>query len=236
MVNEHPELPLSTGLPAWLPARDPQGRRAAGRTLRVQGEDTVRRLLDAGRTAFARHGYSATRVDDVVDAAGTSHGTFYLYFRDKEDLLHRLAIECGDELDRLTAELDALDDPVDEGALREWVTQFVRAYPAHASVIRVWLERRDLDPLMQVLANDTLGGLAEAMQRRLDPDVVTVIDPGVATLALLSLLERLSAYAQSSDGALGEERIAATITEMLAATIRTVSRSPRPARRTRPAR
>ena len=136
-MNEHPDLPLSTGLPAWLPARDPQGRRAAGRTLRVQGEDTVRRLLDAGRTAFARHGYSAARVDDVVEAAGTSHGTFYLYFRDKEDLLHRLAIECGEELDRLTAELDALDDPVGDGDLRAWVTSFVRAYPAHSSVIRV---------------------------------------------------------------------------------------------------
>ena len=222
MVTGHPDVPLSTGLPAWLPARDPQGRRAAGRTLRVQGEDTVRRLLDAGRAAFARLGYSATRVDDVVDAAGTSHGTFYLYFRDKEDLLHRLAIECGDELDRLTTELDALADPLPGGALRGWVTTFVRAYPAHASVIRVWLERRDLDPLMQVLANDTLGGLAAAMQRRLDPDVVAAVDPGVATLALLSLLERLSAYAQSSDGALDDERIGATLSEMLGATLRTV--------------
>ena len=233
MVSEHSELPLSTGLPAWLPARDPQGRRAAGRTLRVQGEDTVRRLLDAGRAAFAQHGYSAARVDDVVEVAGTSHGTFYLYFRDKEDLLHRLAIECGAELDRLTAALDALDDPVGDAELRAWVAEFVAAYPAHVSVIRVWLERRDLDPLMQVLANDTLGGLAEALHRRIDPDLFAVVDPGIATLALLSLLERLSAYAQSSDGALRQDRIAATLSEMLGATIR---RSPRRSPRTRSAR
>jgi AcrR family transcriptional regulator len=191
----------------------------------VQGEDTVRRLLDAGRATFARLGYDATRVDDVVEAAGTSHGTFYLYFRDREDLLHQLAIECGAELDRLTSDLTALPDPLPADDLHAWIGRFVTAYPAHASVIRVWLERRDLDPLMQALANDTLGGLAEALHGRLDPALD--VDPGVATLALLSLLERLSAYAQSSDGALGEERIAATVSEMLAASMRTVRPSGR---------
>jgi AcrR family transcriptional regulator len=229
-VSDRPELPLSTALPAWLPARDPQGRRAAGRTLRLQGEDTVRRLLDAGRATFARLGYDATRVDDVVEAAGTSHGTFYLYFRDREDLLHRLAIECGAELERLTADLDAQADPIPADDLRTWVGRFVAAYPAHASVIRVWLERRDLDPLMQALANDTLGGLAAALHRRLDPALD--VDPGVATLALLSLLERLSAYAQSSDGALPESRVATSLAELIGPTLR-VRRSPRRAPRAR---
>jgi AcrR family transcriptional regulator len=196
----------------------------------VQGEDTVRRLLDAGRATFARLGYDATRVDDVVEAAGTSHGTFYLYFRDREDLLHQLAIECGAELDRLTSDLTALPDPLPADDLHAWIGRFVTAYPAHASVIRVWLERRDLDPLMQALANDTLGGLAEALHGRLDPALD--VDPGVATLALLSLLERLSAYAQSSDGALPPERVATALAELIGPTLR-ITRSPRRAPRAR---
>jgi AcrR family transcriptional regulator len=219
--DHHPdERPLATVLPAWLPTRDPTGRPAAGRTLRLQGEDTVRRLLAAGRTAFARQGYAATRVDDVVAAAGTSHGTFYLYFRNKEDLLHRLAIECGVELARFTARLDELDEPAPIEALEAWVDGFVAAYRDHAPVLRVWLERRDLDPLMQSLANETLGGLSAALARRLDPRLDERVEPGITTLALLSLLERMSGYLEASDGAMSRRRTVVTVAAMVHATFR----------------
>ncbi|MGH7822979.1 MAG: TetR/AcrR family transcriptional regulator, partial [Candidatus Binatia bacterium] len=39
--------------------------------------DTRDRLLQAARDAFGSLGYVATRVDDIVRRAGTSHGTFY---------------------------------------------------------------------------------------------------------------------------------------------------------------
>ena len=92
------------------------------------GEETSRRLVEAGRTAFADLGYAAARVDDVVAIAGTSHGTFYLYFRNKEDLLHRLAVECGEDLDDLTAEMDDLadDDPI---AVEAWVGRLRHRLP-----------------------------------------------------------------------------------------------------------
>ncbi len=57
----------------------------------------MRKLLDAGMRVFAERGYHAARVDDIVRAARTSHGTFYLYFANKEDLLRALAVE----IDRL---------------------------------------------------------------------------------------------------------------------------------------
>ena len=44
---------------------------------------------------FADRGFHAARVDDIVRSARTSHGTFYLYFTNKEDLLRALATECG---------------------------------------------------------------------------------------------------------------------------------------------
>jgi AcrR family transcriptional regulator len=202
---------------AWLPARPPSGRPAAGRRLRSQGEETVRKLLDAGRQTFASMGYAAARIDDVVAAAGISHGTFYLYFRNKEDLLHRLAIECGAELDVLTTSLNDLATPAPPDALAAWVDDWVSAYERHSSVVRVWLERRDLDPLMQALANDKLGGLAAALSRRLDPALAAALDPGIATLAMLSLIERMSAYLMASDGSLARDRVVHTTTSMIGA-------------------
>lgn len=162
-------------------------------------------------------GYAAARIDDVVAAAGISHGTFYLYFRNKEDLLHRLAIECGAELDTLTAALNDLPTPLSVDALELWVGDWVTAYERHSSVIRVWLERRDLDPLMQALANEQLGGLAAALSRHLDPALAAEIDTGIATLAMLSLVERISAYFIAGDGTLARERVVHTAASMLAA-------------------
>src|SRR5258708_36020218 len=61
------------------------GRPAQDRELRAQGRQTVRNLLEAGLAEFDERGFQAVRVDDIVRRAQISHGTFYLYFSNKED-------------------------------------------------------------------------------------------------------------------------------------------------------
>lgn len=43
-------------------------------------------LVAAGLQEFARHGYAATRLEDVARRAGVAKGTIYRYFADKEAL------------------------------------------------------------------------------------------------------------------------------------------------------
>ena len=57
----------------------------------------MRKLLDAGVEIFAQRGFHAARVDDIVKLAKTSHGTFYLYFSNKEELFRALAQEVAKE-------------------------------------------------------------------------------------------------------------------------------------------
>jgi AcrR family transcriptional regulator len=52
---------------------------------------TRQRLLDAARTAFARHGYLDTTVDQIVNEAGVARGSFYTYFESKTDIFRHLA-------------------------------------------------------------------------------------------------------------------------------------------------
>jgi AcrR family transcriptional regulator len=46
-------------------------------------------LLDAALRVFAEHGYAATTLDAVAEAAHVTKGTIYHYFENKEDLLVR---------------------------------------------------------------------------------------------------------------------------------------------------
>src|SRR5262245_44453372 len=86
-------------------APTPVGEPAQGRELRARGRRTLRRLLDAGVKVFADRGYHAARVDDIVKLAKTSHGTFYLYFSNKEDLFRALVGEVAEEMERLAETL-----------------------------------------------------------------------------------------------------------------------------------
>ncbi len=67
------------------------GGGAGGR--RKKSEETRSRIIEAGREAFAAKGFHDTRVSEIIARTGLGHGTFWLYFRDKEDLLRTLVEE-----------------------------------------------------------------------------------------------------------------------------------------------
>ena len=56
---------------------------------------TRQRLLDAATQAFVTRGFHETRVDDIVAAAGVSHGTFYRYFDNKDHVFRVIASRSG---------------------------------------------------------------------------------------------------------------------------------------------
>src|ERR1700723_3808545 len=103
------------------------GLPASKRVLRSQGQRTMRKLLDAAMICFDERGYYETRVNDVVKIAKTSHGTFYLYFSNKEDLLRALVAEAAGEAQVL---YDALSTLPAEGGAPQWedVHRWIRAY------------------------------------------------------------------------------------------------------------
>jgi AcrR family transcriptional regulator len=51
------------------------------------------RLLESAKRLFSQKGYYATSVEDIVESAGFSKGTFYFYFKSKEELFKSLVEE-----------------------------------------------------------------------------------------------------------------------------------------------
>ncbi len=52
-----------------------------------RGERTREKIRDVANQLFLELGFDGTTVDAIVEAAGVSKGTFYIYFKRKEDLL-----------------------------------------------------------------------------------------------------------------------------------------------------
>jgi AcrR family transcriptional regulator len=114
------------------------GTPAQGRELGAQGRQTVRKLLEAGLAEFDERGFQGVRVDDVVRRAKTSHGTFYLYFANKDDLFKALLRDALRDMEIITDEFPVVtSNDAGRNALRAWVRSFCDTYAAHATVIRI---------------------------------------------------------------------------------------------------
>lgn len=66
-----------------------------------KGEATRQRILEAAATEIGQHGYHVASVSSITNKAGVGQGTFYLYFKSKEDVLAELVNRFSQELQAL---------------------------------------------------------------------------------------------------------------------------------------
>jgi AcrR family transcriptional regulator len=168
------------------------GEPASRRALRSQGRKTMRKLLDAAMVVFARRGYHAARVDDIVKVARTSHGTFYLYFSNKEDLLRALISEAADVVASLDTALDEVG-PDAEGwrEVREWMERFSEAWQRYAPVLRAWTDLVMSDPELTEQAHVAASGVASTLANRIaQAGPLPGIEPATAAEAVVAMVDR----------------------------------------------
>jgi AcrR family transcriptional regulator len=187
------------------------------RELRARGQRTRRLLLDAGAEVFAARGYHASRVDDIVKAARTSHGTFYLYFSNKEDLFRALALEVAHDMQTLA---ESLGPDVDDAAvLRAWIERFADLYERYGAVVRAWTEAEIGSSEFGRLADEVLTNFTRVVAGRVRASAPPGVDAGVAALALVALLERFNYYVLSAQVDVSREDMVSTLTRVVHATL-----------------
>ena len=59
--------------------------------MKKNANQTKSRIVTAAWKLFYQYGYDNTTIDDIVDAAQTSKGSFYHYFESKDALLSSLS-------------------------------------------------------------------------------------------------------------------------------------------------
>ena len=191
------------------------GRPAQHRELRAQGRQTVRNLLEAGLAEFDERGLAAVRVDDIVRRAQISHGTFYLYFSNKEDLFKALLRDALHDMGVVTDEFPVVTrNEAGQVALRRWVRRFSEIYVEHAAVFRTLSQAEVVDEEVYGDGLLQLFRLAEAMAQGMTAATGPAEHAELTAVACLMMMERVN-YLMSQDVRLPreemEDRIAAII-------------------------
>jgi AcrR family transcriptional regulator len=102
-------------------------------------------ILSVARDVFARRGYHAAKIDDIVAAAGVARGTFYLYFQDKRAIFEEIVDRTIARLGMAIVRVDPHDETHSVGAqLRDNIRR----------IVRVLLEDR---ATTKILLSDALG-------------------------------------------------------------------------------
>ncbi|QQE73909.1 TetR/AcrR family transcriptional regulator [Brevibacillus composti] len=135
-----------------------------------RSEETKHSILQAAGQLFRERGYDAVTMREIAKAAGCSHTTIYIYFKDKEALLHQLSMA---PLQDLFAEMQAcLQDPslpVDEKLFStSW--SFLRFCLKNRSMYALFFMTKssrvdEKEPAMELqkLRNEMFGLLKEAV-------------------------------------------------------------------------
>jgi len=96
-------------------------------------------IINTATKIFAVNGYHGTTVKDVVEGAELSVGTFYFYFKNKEDLFETLYDEMAEEFfNALCNSLENINNELDLGFSKA-ITFFLKVIEKNRPLARILL-------------------------------------------------------------------------------------------------
>lgn len=110
----------------------------------ARGEATRRKLLDSAEAEFGGKGFHTASVSSITQRAGVGQGTFYLYFRTKEEIFSTLVKEIGRNLRKeMGVAVAAGSNRLD--AERRGLEAFFAFAQAHPGLYRIVQEAQFVD-------------------------------------------------------------------------------------------
>jgi AcrR family transcriptional regulator len=167
-------------------------------------------LLEAADLLFGEHGYHATTVPMIVAKADSSTGSFYVYFRNKEDIFAATLENLGEQVMNVIQEAKATEtDPLSKiRAAVEALFLFLARNPRSARIMIV--ESSGLTPGLEKVRPAILARHADEVRRTIEthPDGLAVSNTAIAARCLVgAVLESLCTWLEST----GAERLPADV-------------------------
>ena len=124
-------------------------------------------IVDSARVHFARNGFHATSMTDLLGATGLSAGAFYRYFDSKNAIIAAIAQDAlGDIVEALTAAADEGGQSLGEAVARamEVIAAKDDADNVAALAVQAWAESLR-DPQFAAMLTETLTRSRKALAR-----------------------------------------------------------------------
>ena len=181
-------------------------------------------LIAAARKVFERSGYLDARLTDITKEAKCSTGSFYTYFKNKEEIFAAVLEAAQQEM--LHPGMDRVPDDDDPYAVLEASNRaYLAAYRRNAKLMALLEQVAHVDPTFQELrrrraeafVHRNARGIADLQKRgHADPE----LDPMLASRALSGMVSRMAfgLFARSGAGheTVDFEQVVFTVTRIWA--------------------
>jgi AcrR family transcriptional regulator len=154
----------------------------ASARMAARKDEKRRKFLSVALRTFGRHGYHATTVPMIVAESGSSTGSFYSYFRNKEDVFAAALQSLGETMAAaLNEAIAGTADPLLQmkAAVQRLMT-FLAERPHEARILLV--ESSGLTPRLEQVRRGIIASHARSVEQALThlSGAVATLDPAIA--------------------------------------------------------
>jgi AcrR family transcriptional regulator len=181
-----------------------------------RGQRTRERILDAAEVEIGGRGFAEASISTITAQAKVGQGTFYLYFRSKEDVMRELVLRMGRRLRRhLTLSIAEANDRLD--AERRGLHAFLEFVRANPNLYRVVAEAQFVDPAVyRRYYDDFVKSYAGALRTAARRGEISKGDAEVRAWALMGLSDMVGMRYALWDGKANLDRVAEAAFELVA--------------------
>lgn len=158
-----------------------------------RARDTRTVIMGAARRTFLTKGFHRATVDDITRAAELAHGTFYRYFRNKQEVLYGL---MADTIASLSLPEPARDSENVFAAVRADLAAYLAHFWDHRDLGAIWMEAAGYDERIAGARDELRRPFLERVERSvrygIDAGAIVPIDVTVAAQALATLGEHFT--------------------------------------------
>jgi len=185
---------------------------------------TKEQLIDAAVHIFHQKGFQKTRISDIVSEAGVAQGTFYLYFRSKEEIFRQINTAHMNRFVKVFEETDLLFGGDDIQAIRKNIHHFLNKlleiYKQNVHVSEL-LFREGIGhgglfkEIHENFFDSFISLLRKHMKRDISPDHFHFEDAETIAVFLLGIFERSASYFMLMQKQFNTEKLAGRMTDFM---------------------
>lgn len=166
----------------------------------------TREILAAARRVMERRGVDTATMDEIAQAAGVAKGTLYLYFTSKEDLIHALMSQVGENIRRdLAGIVESSLSPVEKllkviSMLMDNLERERLLFPVYMRDLVQWSQKggQAQFPRVKTLEEEIVGILTRLFSEGITRGQFVDADPKLLTFLLRGLVRAVGYYQMTS--------------------------------------